>query len=219
MGAYAVCSVSTLDSVLPIATALVQGSCNLTPFTALMATAAALIAGAIAAVITAAVLNNGFFTAPGSPAAMVTAGALTLGAIAALAAARGLVSDYYQCMGAPPACAGALANLLNALAAIMTVLSIQATACFVVAGIAWIPWAGAVPMYVILGALIIQAALIPTVIAFATAFVDCVNRATEVPPRGGFGVGLLATMGVVVLTLVTGVAHGFVKRGRRRVTG
>lgn len=208
------CELSTVHGVLGIAWSLVQGSCDLTPFTALMATATAFVAGAIAAVVVAAILNNGFFSAPASPAAMVTAGGLTLGAIAALVAARALVSSWFACMGAPPACAGALSNLLNALTAMITVLGIQATACFVAAGFAWIPWAGAAPMYVILGAFIVQAALIPTLAAFSVALVNCVKAATAPPPASS-GSPLLAAAGVLVIAIVAAIARGFVKRKKR----
>jgi hypothetical protein len=65
--------------------------CDLSPFQALLGTALALIVGAIAAIVVAAVLNNGFFSAPASPAAVITAGGLTLGAVASLVAAKALV--------------------------------------------------------------------------------------------------------------------------------
>src|SRR6266699_203504 len=190
--------------------AIVMAPCRgfLTAFEALLGTAGVLLAAAIAAVVVAAVLNNGFFSAPASPAAMISAGLLTGAAVAALAFARAQAESYFQCMGAPPACAGALSNLLNALMALVTVLGIQVTACFVVAGIAWIPWAGGAPMYVILGALIIEAALIPTTIAFAVTLVSCADHAAN----ASCSTPLIATGCLIAVALVTAVARNFLKK-------
>jgi len=181
--------------------------CDLSSFQILLGTAGAFIAGAIAAVIVAAVLNNGFFSAPASPAAMITAGGLTLAAIGSLIAARALVESYFQCMGAPPACAGALSNLLNALAGLLTVLGIQAAACFAAAGIAWIPWAGGAPMYVILGAFIIQAALIPTVIVFSVALVNCVQQAAAAAASSSSP--LIAAASLIAIAFIVAIARHF----------
>ncbi len=188
--------------------------CDLSTFQILLGTAGAFIAGAIAAVIVAAALNNGFFSAPASPAAMITAGGLTLAAIGSLVAARALVESYFQCMGAPPACAGALSNLLNALAGLLTVLGIQATACFVAAGIAWIPWAGAAPMYVILGAFIVQLGLIPTVIAFSVDLVNCVERAAAAA-AGSSSSSLIAAASLIAIALIVAIARHF-KGGKEK---
>jgi hypothetical protein len=54
--------------------------CDLTALNAFLGTAGAFIAGAIVTIGVAAALNNGFFSAAGSPAAMITAGALTVAA-------------------------------------------------------------------------------------------------------------------------------------------
>jgi len=59
----------------------------------------------------------------------------------------------------------------------MTVLAIQAIASFAAAAIAWIPWAGQTPMWLILGALVVQLALIPSIIVFFDALVRCVEAA------------------------------------------
>jgi hypothetical protein len=189
--------------------------CDLSSFQILLGMAGALIAGAIAAVIVAAALNNGFFSAPASPAAMITAGLLTLAAIGVLSAARGAVASYFQCMGAPPACLGALTNLYNALAGLLTVLGIQATACFVVAGFAWIPWVGAVPMYAILGAFIVQLGLIPTVIAFSVALVNCVQKAIVVGV-GPSSSAVIAATSLIVLACIVAIARHFQGGKRKR---
>jgi hypothetical protein len=54
--------------------------CDPASLYAFLGTAGGLIAGAIVAIGVAAALNNGFFSAPGSPAAMITAGGLTVAA-------------------------------------------------------------------------------------------------------------------------------------------
>lgn len=162
------------------------------------------IAVAIGFIVAAAIANNSFFGAAGSPALMVGAGVSSGVATGLLGLAKSAADAYFQCAGSPPACLGAYDNLIAALAAMITVMGIQTTACFVVAGIAWIPWAGGAPMYVILGALIIQAALIPTIIAFANALISCISSL----PMGGTGTSgspLTATGIVVVTVIVVGV--------------
>ncbi len=195
---------------------LVQGavSCGnfLTLFEGLSGTALAFIIAAIAVIVAAAILNNGFCTAIASPGLMVVAGGLTLVAIATLAAARAEASSYFQCMGAPPACVGALNNLLSAIAALLTVLAIQATACFVAAGFAWIPWVGAVPMYVILGSLILDLALVPTTIVFAVILVNCVQQ----EPISLRSAPLLAAGSVILIALATAGARFAMDKERER---
>lgn len=171
--------------------------CELTNFTGLMIGAKAAILAAIAFIIAAAIANNSFFGAAGSPALMVLAGISTLAAIGLLAAAKDAALTYYHCART---CTGEWNNLSQAFTALMTVLSIQATACFIVAGIAWIPWAGGVPMYAILAALIVQLALIPTLIIFGIDFVNCVERAREGSP---FSTSVLVSAVLVESLLIT----------------
>ena len=151
--------------------------CDLPTIIALLGTAGGLITASLIALGVAIVLNNGFFSAPASPAAMIIAGGLLVGAVVALVPAAGKINDYVQCMGAATACAGELSNLQNALTALISVLLIQATASFVAAGIAWVPWAGQIPMWVILGSLVMQLILIPTIIAFFNDLVRCAEAA------------------------------------------
>lgn len=180
--------------------------CDLTSVYGLLTAASVAIAVAIGFIVAAAAANNSFFGAAGSPGLMVAAGAASLAAVGTLAGARAMIDSYFGCMGSPAECLGQLNNLLNVIAALMTVLSIQATASFVTAGIAWIPWAGAVPMYVILGALIIQAALIPTAVAFLNDFITCAEEAARSAIGSGTG-PLVATIGIAVLWL--GVSYMF----------
>ncbi len=149
--------------------------------TALLWLAAGGIVGAIASLGVAIALNNAFCTAPAAPGAMIAAGVASLVAVTALSLLGSEISNYYECMNAPQACAVDLTNAINAVNALKTVLGFQASACFVAAGIAWIPWAGAVPMYVILASLIIQLAVIPSLIIFLINLVSCANDATAAP--------------------------------------
>ncbi len=177
--------------------------CDIPAIAALLGTAAALITASLVALGVAIALNNGFFSAPGSPAAMVVTGGLLVGAIAALSPAVALINDYVTCMNAAGPCAGQLSNLQNALAALITVLGIQAAASFAAAGIAWIPWAGQAPMWVILGSLVVQLALIPSVIVFFDALVRCANAAATPPAGSSSGPLLAAAAGVYLVAAIT----------------
>lgn len=155
--------------------------CNLTLLEVFLATAGASITAAILIIGVAAALNASFFGAPGSPGLMITAGILTGAAVAAVTIALSLVNSYFECMGSPSACEGVLSNLTNILKALIIVLSIQAVACFVAAGIAWIPWAGIAPMFAIAATLIIQLGLIPSAVVFSVDLINCAENAVKVP--------------------------------------
>ncbi len=185
--------------------------CDLPTIVALLGTTAGLITASLVALGVAIALNNGFFSAPGSPAAMVTAGALLVAAVAVLSPATALINDYVSCMGAGAACAGQLSNVQNALAALITVLGIQAAASFAAAGIAWIPWAGQAPMWVILGSLVVQLALIPSVIVFFNDLVSCVTAAAT-PPVGSSSGPLIAATAVIYLVAVIFFVRGSMKK-------
>lgn len=153
--------------------------CDDRPLIAAIIAAGTFILAAIASIIIAIGLNGSFWLAPGAPGAMIAAGVTTLLAVASLLTAYFFVSSYFACMvGTDSAlglrCKGALDNFLTALFALITVLTIQAAACFAAAGVAWIPWVGSAPMWVILATLILQAALIPTLTAFFFGLRRCV---------------------------------------------
>lgn len=155
--------------------------CDESPLNIALAAAGFAVAAAIAGILIAIGLNGSFYGAAGSPGAMILAGIASLAAVTALAAAIVAMNAWYSCMvAARPAaavpCKGALESFTAAAAALIVVLVIQGWASFVVAGIAWIPWVGGSPMLVILAALIIQAALIPTLIVFWQRTRDCINR-------------------------------------------
>ena len=145
--------------------------CDENPLLAALGAAAFFVLGAIASIIIAIGLNGSFWLAPGAPGAMIAAGVSTTLAVGSLVAAYFAMSTYFACMvGTDPAlglrCKGALDNFLAALFGLIAVLTIQAAACFAAAGVAWIPWVGSAPMWVILATLIIQAALISTLTVY-----------------------------------------------------
>lgn len=170
--------------------------CEISDF--LVGIALAGIVGAIMFVTVAIILNNGFFTAPASPAMMVAAGVLSLAAVAALTGLLVSINEYFQCMGSPAECADELSQVTAAITALITVLIIQATACFVAAGVAWIPWAGAAPMYAIMATLILQLALLPTLSVFMEDLTTCASN-VEADPVVRV---LLAAVGVVALAAI-----------------
>jgi hypothetical protein len=144
--------------------------------TTLISVAAAGIVAAIVAIGVAVGLNNSFFGAPGAPAAMVAAGIASVAAVVALRLLIVDVNEYFSCMGSPDSCSVELSNVINSINALVVVLGIQATACFVAAGIAWIPWAGSAPMYAILASLITQLALVPSLYIFMADLASCANN-------------------------------------------
>lgn len=173
--------------------------CDIGTLEAVLGTAAAFITAALALIAIATALNGGFFSAPAAPAPMAAAGVSTLAAIAALVAARVLVENYFQCRGAPAACLNDYNNLINSFDAMITTLSIQAAATFALAGVAWIPWAIIPAQIALVGALIVQLALIPTIIVFWSNLRNCIEAATVVPAIGPLvvAISIFVVIGVV----------------------
>jgi hypothetical protein len=190
--------------------------CDLPTIVALLGSAAGLITASLVALGVAIALNNGFFSAPGSPAAMAVAGGLLVAAVAVLSPASALINDYVSCMNAGAACAGQLSNVQNALAGLITVLGIQAVASFAAAGIAWIPWAGQAPMWVILGSLVVQLALIPSIIVFFNDLVRCAEAAAASPPAGSSSGPLIAATTVIYLIAVIYFVHSSMKKPSKK---
>jgi hypothetical protein len=102
---------------------------------------------------------------------------------------------------------------MSALNALQTALSIQAVACFVAAAIAWIPWAGAAPMYVILASLIVQLALIPSLYVFMSDLVGCIQN-VKAEPSVGVIVAVASGVAAVAIGLTMNVRRAS-KSGRK----
>lgn len=176
-------------------------ACDPSQLYTLLGVAIALIVAAAALILAAAVLNNSFWLAGGSPVLMVAAGFSSAGAAATLKFASDSATSYFQCMGSPAACAGALSNFLVALAAIVVVLGIQSTACFVAAGVAWIPWAGQGPMYAILATLLLQIPLITSAIIFLDQLINCL----QTPPSTGTSSSPLVQATPIIIGVIVAI--------------
>lgn len=151
--------------------------CDTTPVRSWLLAALAMIVGAIGAIITAAALNGSILLAPASPIPMMIAAALTAVGVLFCGLALGALDVLCKCAG--NRCAGQCANLRNLVNAAKTVLGIQALACLTAALYAWIPFVGQPSMWVIIGALFIQLALIISAIVFLRNLSDCVNEANK----------------------------------------
>lgn len=144
-----------------------------------------LTAASLGFVIGAAVANNSFFGAVGSPGLMLGAAAAAAGAAGALGAAAGAAETYCRCLAG--SCSGECANLTNALKGSAAVRGIQATARAAAAGIACIPWAGAAPMYVIAGALALEIGVLTIANLFLRNLKACGDRTHSAPQTATVG--------------------------------
>ena len=154
--------------------------CDFTPVRNWLIGLAAAITVAAAVALGAAAVNNTGWYAWLAPAGMILAAAITASAILLCGAAIDALDAFCACAGSR--CAGACSNLRATLNAARVVFGIQATACLVAAGVSWIPWVGAAPIYVIIGALIVQLALIISAIYFVTQLASCQTAPTPTPP-------------------------------------
>ena len=141
---------------------------------------AATVASAAAIALGAAAVNNTGWYAWLAPAGMLVAAGLAGLAVVFCGMAIDALDVFCACAGSR--CAGPCSNLRNTLNAARVVLGIQATACLAAAAIAWIPWAGSAPIYVIVGALIIQVGLVISAIVFMSQLASCQTDTVPAPP-------------------------------------
>jgi hypothetical protein len=151
--------------------------CDPIPFRNWLIGISVAIFAAAAIVIGAAVANGSYWYVYLSPIGMLVAAAATGGAILLCGQALDALNRLCTCTG--DRCSGQCNNLRNTLNAARVVLGIQATACLTVAAYAWIPGAAQPAMWVIIGTLFIQAALIVSAIAFYAQLATCAAS-----PRG-----------------------------------
>lgn len=144
----------------------------------LIGLAAAIVSAAAIALGAAAVNNTGWY-AWLAPVGMLAAAAVAGLAVLLCGFAIDALNGFCACAGAR--CAGPCGNLRTTLNAARVVLGIQATACLTSALSAWIPGVGSAPIYVIVGALVIQLALIISAIAFAVQLGSCQSSTPPVP--------------------------------------
>lgn len=143
---------------------------------------AAAIVVAAALALGAAAVNPSYWYSWLAPIGMLAAAAVTGGAVLLCTGAIGALDSFCACAG--PKCAGQCGNLRRTLEAARIVLGIQATACLTAALSAWIPGIGAVPIWVIIGALVIQLALIVGAVAFMTQLASCQTTQPKPGPIG-----------------------------------
>jgi hypothetical protein len=139
----------------------------------------------VAIIIGAIVANSIWYYAFAAPGVMISAALATGAALFCCNQAINALNAFCNCAGRK--CAGQCGNLRNTLIAMATVLGIQATACLAAAAPAWIPGVGQAPMYVIIGALLIQIALAISALAFLSQLGNC--QTVPVPGGGGPGAG------------------------------
>jgi hypothetical protein len=159
--------------------------CDPTPIRNWLTAILVAIIAAIALIVAAAIANSSFWLAWTSPGWMLAAAAATGAAALLCAGALSALETFCTCAGS--SCAGACSNMRNTVNAARVVLGIQALTCLTAALSAWIPVAGQVLMWIIIGALVIQAALIASAIGFYAQLTSC---ATAAPPLGSGGSGL-----------------------------
>jgi hypothetical protein len=153
--------------------------CDPTPLRNWLAAILTFILLAVAAIVAASITNGSFFLAWMSPGWMLAAAGLTGLAIFACNQALSALDDYCRCVG--ERCAGQCYSLRNLLRGIAVVLGAQAAACLGVAGYAWIPWAAQPSMWMIVGALMAQFALIVSGIVFYVRLLECGQRQPAEP--------------------------------------
>lgn len=158
----------------------------------LIACVVAIIAAA-AVIVGAAIANGSYWYTYLSPIGMLVAAAFTGAAIGACAMALSALDTFCMCVGTR--CNGPCSNMRTTLKAATAVLGIQAVACLTVAAYSWIPGAAQPAQWVIIGALIIQAALIFGAMSFFSDLTNCQRApAPEGPatPSAGSGPGTAA---------------------------
>lgn len=159
--------------------------CDPSPIRNWLLAVLAAIAVAIGLIIAAAVANGSFWLAYTSPVWMLLAAAATALAIFLCGQAMTALDVFCTCAG--PRCAGPCTNMRNTINAARAVLGIQATTCLAAALAAWIPIAGQVLMWIIIGALVIQVALIISAIVFIDQLTACAKPAPSGPGSGTGG--------------------------------
>jgi hypothetical protein len=154
--------------------------CDWTPVRNWLIGIAAAIVSAAAIALGAAAVNPNVWYSWLAPVGMLAAAAVTGATVLVCGAAISALDTFCACAGSK--CAGPCGNLRRTLEAARIVLGIQATACLTAALTAWIPGIGSAPIWVIIGALLIQLALIIAAIAFMSQLASCQSTPPPTPP-------------------------------------
>ncbi len=150
--------------------------CSMTNLNIWLGIALAFLLGSAGLVIAAIAVNSSIVGAFASQGLMDAAGIVATLAVIALATALITLISFCKCLKGR--CAGQCSNLRNVILAAMTVLAIQAVLCFLPAGAS---------MYAILGAMVVQVALIISAIAFGVSLSNCAESAGGSPAGGSGG--------------------------------
>jgi hypothetical protein len=154
--------------------------CDWTPVRNWLIGIAAAIVSAAAIALGAAVVNPNVWYSWLAPLGMLIAAAVTGTTVLVCGAAISALDTFCACAGSK--CAGPCGNLRRTLEAARIVLGIQATACLTAALTAWIPGIGSAPIWVIIGALLIQLALIIAAIVFMSQLASCQSTPPPTSP-------------------------------------
>jgi len=157
--------------------------CDSTPIRSWLIGAGGAITASAACVAAAAVANGSFFAAWTSPGWMAAAGAFASAGVACLGQADGAVDTHCACLSRAGKNCGECRNCKNLIKAMMTVVGIDASACFGNAAIAWIPWAPQPAMWTIFGSLVAQGALVPAVVSAVVGLEKCAFRSVPANER------------------------------------
>jgi hypothetical protein len=129
------------------------------------------IFAAIATILGASIASGSYWYTYLAPVGMVVAAGFTGSAVVACGMASSALDTY--CMCAATRCSGPCGNLRTTLNAASVVLGAQAVACLTVAAYSWIPDAAPAAQWVIIGALVIEAALLIAATSFFNDLEKC----------------------------------------------
>ncbi|HMH50791.1 MAG TPA: hypothetical protein VK548_11205 [Candidatus Acidoferrum sp.] len=132
--------------------------CNPVPVRNWLIAILAAIFLALATIVGAAIANGSWFYTYLSPGGMALAGLFSFLATLFCYYAIDAVDELSRCTGSR--CEGESTTLRSVIAGVRIVLGIQTAACVAVAAYAWIPGAAQPAMWVIIGTLALQTALI-----------------------------------------------------------
>jgi len=154
--------------------------CDWTPVRNWLIVVLITVVAAAGIIVGAAIANGSIVYAWQSPIGMAAAAVATGLAVIFCTLAVNALDTFLACAGSR--CKGAYDNLRNTINAARVVLGIQGLACLMAALIAWIPIAPQPLMWAIIGALLVQVALIAAAFGFFVPLTTCQTAPT--PPAG-----------------------------------
>ena len=168
-------------------------------FNGLLTGAEASIILGLAFLVTAILLNGGFFSAPGSPIPLGLAAVATTAAFFAVGSAIAALDSYVACKGALGSCLGGYNSLRASLLFLSTVLGVQALACAAAIIPALVPYIGAAPMIAISFTLTGLLGSIATTLILYNQFMKCMSEQPS-PWVIGLGIVIIVITSVILFT-------------------